>query len=86
MGEKDPVPVLMKAGEELLAAALPCAAYACEQLGASGFVRAFLCHSFLCGCEFSQLERAFFQGNHNCAGLGLGWLQPSFLWKRTNNQ
>lgn len=84
--EKHPVPMLVKAGAELLAAALPHTAHACEQLGASGFVCAFLCHSLLCGCEVSQLERAFFQRNHNCAGLGLGWLLPSLLWKRANSQ
>lgn len=86
LGKKHAVPVLMKAGEEILAAALPCAAHACMLFGAGGFVHAFLCHSFLCGCEVSQLERAFFQGNHNCADLCLGWLQPSFLWKRANSQ
>jgi len=59
----------------LLAAALPCAAYACMRLRASSFVHAFLSRSFLCSCEVSELERAFFQSNHNCAGLGLGWLQ-----------
>lgn len=66
------------AGAMLWAAALPHAAHAFQWLGASGFVHAFLCHSFLCGCKASRLERAFFQGNHNCAGLGLGWLQLSF--------
>lgn len=67
LGEQHPIQV--KAGARLLAAALPHIAHGCEQLGACGFVRAFLCHSFLCGCEASQLERAFFQGNHNCADL-----------------
>lgn len=67
LGEQHPV--LAKAGAVLLAAALPPAARACEHLGASGFVPTFFCHSFLCGSEVSQLERAFFQGNHNCAVL-----------------
>lgn len=61
----------------LLAAALPCTAHACMRLRASSFVHAFFSRSFLCSCEVSQLERACFQSNHNCAGLGLGWLQPS---------
>lgn len=73
------MPVLVKAGAEILAAALPCSARACMQFGAGGFVRAFLCHSFLCGGEVFQLERAFFQGNHNCADLCWNGYSPHFF-------
>lgn len=78
--------MLAKAGAVLLAAALPPAAHACKQLGASGFVPAFCCHSFLCGSEVSQLERAFFQGNHNCAVLVWDDYSRNFFGKRADSQ
>lgn len=67
--EKHAVPVLMKAGTEVLAAALPCACHTCMQFEAGSFVPSFATASSV--AVMFQLEMAFFQGKHNCADLYL---------------